>query len=169
MEQRQDCHGTIFGPYNRTSDSTWQSDNTSVFTVSAGTVSCLQPGSGTVTAQFQAIVYGQWCNPISIYPRPSGPVTVFRLRIGTAGTSIHYEDSDSGASIIVQDITGDGRAGIIVTSAIGASIGATFQAFSFDGESLTEIARIEGHHFEVINKGAGKAGCAHVSSNRPSC
>jgi hypothetical protein len=43
-----------------------------------------------------------------------------------------------------------------VTSAIGASIGADLQAFSFNGKSLNEIARIEGHHFEVINGGGGK-------------
>ncbi|HWO00614.1 MAG TPA: hypothetical protein VNS63_15250 [Blastocatellia bacterium] len=59
MEQRQDCRGAVFGPYNRTSDSSWSSSNASVFTVSGGTVSCLQPGSGTVTAQFQGTVYGQ--------------------------------------------------------------------------------------------------------------
>jgi IPT/TIG domain-containing protein len=76
MEQRQDCHGTVFGPYNQTSNSTWSSSDTSVFTVSSGLVSCLQPGSGTVTAQFQTTVYGQWCAPISIYPMPSGSVAV---------------------------------------------------------------------------------------------
>src|ERR1700730_16846179 len=100
MEQRQDCRGTVFGPYNRTSDSTWSSSDTSVFTVSSGLVSCLQPGSGTVTAQFQATVYGQFCAPISITQRPGGPVTVFRLRISASGSSIHFEDSDSGASIV---------------------------------------------------------------------
>jgi hypothetical protein len=29
-----------------------------------------------VTAVFQATVYGQWCAPIYIYPRPSAPVAV---------------------------------------------------------------------------------------------
>jgi hypothetical protein len=76
MEQRQDCRGTVFGPYNRTSDSTWSSSDTSVFTVSSGLVSCLQPGNGTVTAQFQATVYGQFCAPIYVTQRPSGPVAV---------------------------------------------------------------------------------------------
>src|SRR5436853_869076 len=28
-ERRQDCHGVLYGPYNRTGDSTWHSDNTS--------------------------------------------------------------------------------------------------------------------------------------------
>ena len=44
--------------------------------MSAGTVSYLQPGSGTVTAQFQGMVYGQYCAPISITQRPSGRVQV---------------------------------------------------------------------------------------------
>jgi hypothetical protein len=101
MEQRQDCRGTIFGPYNRTSDSTWSSSDTNVFSVSSsGVVSCLQPGSGTVTAQFQATVYGQFCAPISITQRPGGPVSVFRLRISVSGSSIHFDDSDAGASIV---------------------------------------------------------------------
>jgi hypothetical protein len=54
MEELRDCNNALFGPYNRTSNSTWSSSDTSVFTVSSGLVSCLQPGSGTVTAQFQA-------------------------------------------------------------------------------------------------------------------
>lgn len=106
MEQRQDCHGIIFGPYNRTSDSTWHSDNTSVFTVSAGTVSCLQPGSGNVTAQFQAIIYTLNCFEQHPNPTVGGPVTVFRLRIRTSGTSLHYEDSDSGASVVAGETFG---------------------------------------------------------------
>ena len=97
MEQRQDCRGTVFGPYDRSSNSTWSSSNTSVFTVSGGLVSCLQPGSGTVTAQFQATVYGQWCAPIFITQRPGGGVQVFDFFVtfnsfvlnpsGTGGTS----------------------------------------------------------------------------------
>src|SRR5205807_279043 len=100
MEELRDCNNALFGPYNRTSISTWSSSDTSVFTVSSGLVSCLQPGSGTVTAQFQTTVYGQWCAPITIYPRASSPVAVFRLRISVSGSSIHYEDNDSGASIV---------------------------------------------------------------------
>jgi hypothetical protein len=76
MEQRQDCRGTVFGPYNRTSDSAWSSSDMTVFTVSGGLVSCLQSGSGTVQAQFQGTVYGQFCNPIIITQRPGGSVAV---------------------------------------------------------------------------------------------
>ena len=74
-----------------------------------------------------------------------------------AGTYVYANIYDQAAApFYVGDITGDGRPEIIVTSAIGASIGATLQAFSFNGESLTEIARIEGHHFEVITKSTDK-------------
>jgi hypothetical protein len=70
---------------NRTSDSTWHSDNTSVFTVSVGTVSCLQPGSGNVTAQFQAIIYTLNCFQQHPTPTVGGPVQVQALwTLGTA-------------------------------------------------------------------------------------
>jgi hypothetical protein len=99
-ERRQDCHGVPFGPYDRTSDSTWHSDNTSVFTVSAGTVSCLQAGSGNVTAQFTATIYTLNCFQQHPTPTAGGSVKVFRLRIRPSDTSIHFDDSDSGASIV---------------------------------------------------------------------
>jgi hypothetical protein len=87
MEQRQDCRGTVFGPYNRTADSSWSSSNASVFMVNGGLVSCLQPGSGTLMAQFQGTVYGQHCNAILITQRPTGPVTVVSVTIQKAGGS----------------------------------------------------------------------------------
>ncbi len=81
-----------------------------------------------------------------------------RLSIQLLGMYVYTNIYDQAAApFVVRDITGDGRPEIIVTSAIGASIGATLQAFSFNGASLNEIARIEGHHFEIINRGAGKA------------
>jgi hypothetical protein len=61
------------------------------------------------------------------------------------------------APFAVRDITGNGHPDIIVTSAIGASIGATLQVFSFSGESLKEIARIETNDIDIIDRGAGKA------------
>jgi hypothetical protein len=95
MEELRDCNNALFGPYNRTSNSTWSSSDTSVFTVSSGLVSCLQPGSGTVTAQFQATVYGQWCNPISIYPRPSGSVQVYMPQLVGVISALVSGDSNS--------------------------------------------------------------------------
>jgi hypothetical protein len=97
MEQRQDCHGTIFGPYNRTSDSTWQSDNTSVFTVTAGTVSCLQPGSGNVTAQFQAIIYTLNCFEQHPTPTVGGGVQVFDFFV-TFSSFVLYPSGTGGSS-----------------------------------------------------------------------
>lgn len=81
-----------------------------------------------------------------------------RVSVQLLGTYVYNNIYDhAGAPFAVRDITGDGRPEIIVTSALGASIGATLQAFSFNGESLIEIARIEGHHFELINRGIGRA------------
>ena len=76
MERRQDCHGVLYGPYDRTSTSTWRSDNTTVFTVSVGTVSCLQPGSGNLTAQFSATIYTLNCFQQTTNPTVGGPVVV---------------------------------------------------------------------------------------------
>lgn len=76
-EQRRDCLGAYYGPYNRTSDSTWTSSNTSVATVSSqGLLSCLNPGSAGITAQFQAAVYGQNCIPIYINPTAGSSAVV---------------------------------------------------------------------------------------------
>ncbi len=78
-EMRRDCQGSLFGPYNRTSDSTWSSSDTSVMTVSAGLASCLNPGTAGVTAQFQAVIYGGPCGiccPTYIFPTSGANVTV---------------------------------------------------------------------------------------------
>jgi len=75
-EQRQDCFGVLYGPYNRTSDSTWNSDNTTVFTVTAGAVSCLSEGSGNVTAQFSATIYTLNCFQQTTNPTSGAGVTV---------------------------------------------------------------------------------------------
>lgn len=81
-----------------------------------------------------------------------------RFSIQLTGTYVYSNIYDqAGAPFSVSDITGDGRPEVIVTSAVGASIGATLQAFSFNGESLSQIAKIEGHHFEIVSSGAGKA------------
>ncbi len=50
----------------------------------------------------------------------------------------------------VRDVTGDGLPDIIVTSAVGASLGATLQVFSFNKSSLVEIAKAAGHHIHVV-------------------
>jgi hypothetical protein len=68
--------GVDYGPYNRTQDSTWSSSNTSVMTVSAGTVSCLGEGSAGIRAQFQATVYTLNCFPNTINPTTGGNVVV---------------------------------------------------------------------------------------------
>jgi hypothetical protein len=73
---RRDCYGVDFGPYDRTQDSTWGSSNTSVMTVSVGTVSCLSEGSAGITAQFQAVVYGLNCFQNFINPMSQGNVVV---------------------------------------------------------------------------------------------
>jgi len=61
----------------------------------------------------------------------------------------------------VRDITGDGRPDIIVTSAVGASLGSTLQVFSFNKSSLTEIAKANGDHIHVV-RGTDKSYIIHA-------
>lgn len=71
-----------------------------------------------------------------------------RFSIQLAGSYVYTNIYDqSPVRFYVGDITGDGRAEIIVTSAIGASIGATLQAFSFNGESLKRNCKNRGASF----------------------
>lgn len=56
----------------------------------------------------------------------------------------------------VRDVTGDHRPEIIVTSGIGASIGAAIQVFSFDGTSLHRVGYGEGHFLRVHDNGRGR-------------
>ncbi|MGH9961819.1 MAG: hypothetical protein ACREBC_32600, partial [Pyrinomonadaceae bacterium] len=58
----------------------------------------------------------------------------------------------------VQDVTGDNHPEIIVTSAIGASLGSELQVFSFKGASLHKIAEVFGNILHVEVRGAGKPG-----------
>ena len=105
-EMRKDCHGADFGPYNRTQDSTWESSNTSVMTVSAGRVSCLNAGSAGITARFQAVVYGLNCFNNFINPMTQGNVTVFRLKVTVPDSTIHFDDGSSAASIVAGESFG---------------------------------------------------------------
>jgi hypothetical protein len=75
-EMRTDCHGVAYGPYNRTSDSTWNSDNTNVATVSAGWVTCSNAGGANITAQFPAIIYALNCFVNTINPGAGSSVPV---------------------------------------------------------------------------------------------
>jgi hypothetical protein len=55
----------------------------------------------------------------------------------------------------IQDVTGDGRPAIVVTSGVGASLGGALQVYSFDGSLLHQIAFAEGHILHLKNKGPG--------------
>lgn len=69
----------------------------------------ISSGTAGVTAQFQAVIYGGPCGtccPTYIFPTTGANVTVFRLRIRVSGSSIHFEDSDSGASVVAGETFG---------------------------------------------------------------
>lgn len=71
-----------------------------------------------------------------------------------------------GASLSACDLIGDGHPEIVVVSGGGASVGGALQAFSFDGSTLRELARIGGHFFRVQAKRAGKPGLITARWNR---
>ncbi|MEK6407962.1 MAG: hypothetical protein AABN34_13455 [Acidobacteriota bacterium] len=121
----RECDGAQFGPYNVTTQASWSSDNTGVVTVGAVTLSgaqctCVGLGQANVNANFQGISWEFFfrenrCRSF-IVPFPiSCPVTVFRLRIRASGSSIHFEDSESAASIVAAETFG------IIAEAVDAS------------------------------------------------
>ncbi|MEK6407964.1 MAG: hypothetical protein AABN34_13465 [Acidobacteriota bacterium] len=61
-----------------------------------------------------------------------------------------------GPPLAARDVTGDGHPEIIVVSGAGASLGGALQVFSFEGSSLHELARIDGHFFQLRSGGNGK-------------
>jgi len=97
-EMRQDCNGVTYGPYNRTQDSSWSSSNTTVATVSAGSVSCLGTGSTGITAQFQSFIYGNTggtCSTTAVNPTTGSSVSVQLPQLTGAMSALVSGDSNS--------------------------------------------------------------------------
>jgi hypothetical protein len=66
-ETDRDSNGTLYGPYNETGSATWSSSDTSVATVSGGTVSFVGPGSCNIIANWNATEYvGPNCSPETV-------------------------------------------------------------------------------------------------------
>lgn len=73
------------------------------------------------------------------------------------GTYVYGNIYDSlDVPFAVRDVTGDSVPEILITSSQGASIGAQLQVFSFDGQSLQEIASIDGNDIRLIDRGFGR-------------
>jgi hypothetical protein len=119
--------------------------------VSVGTVSCLQPGSGNVTAQFQAIIYTLNCFQQHPTPTVGGPVAVtphitsISPAVGTPG---------SAASITVNG-SGFGPDSFMMASGNGISIVITLA-------TLTEIV-----HANQITVNGNTAGFPQGTIIRP--
>lgn len=125
FEERLDCYGY---PYAVQRTASWSSDNTSVATVtkvsSGGRVTSVGAGQTTIHANWQSLgTEPQQCGgPLRAIPNQPEPipcctsnshfgsasanVLVFRLRIRASGSSIHFEDSDVGASIVAGETFG---------------------------------------------------------------
>jgi hypothetical protein len=77
QETRQDCYGGTYGPYDRTSDSTWTSDNTNVATAgSSGSVTSVGGGTCNIFAALQCIVYIPSCVTNYVNAQSAGGVAV---------------------------------------------------------------------------------------------
>jgi hypothetical protein len=91
---------------NRSSDY-WQNmhcSNPSVADMSGSNMICYSPGTTGVTGYTS----GVWpvdseCTYVSVFGYSGAGLAVFRLRIRTSDTSIHFEDNDSGASIVARN------------------------------------------------------------------
>jgi hypothetical protein len=97
-ELRQDCNAIMYGPYNRTADSTWWSDNTNVATVSGGSAYCVNVGSANIVAQFLSTTYGgsgNPCQPNTFNSNPSGPISVQLPQLTGAMSPLVSGDSNS--------------------------------------------------------------------------
>lgn len=87
FEMRSDCNNVSYGPYNRTTDATWNSSNTAVATAAyGGSVSCVGVGSTSVYAQFSATIYSLNCFVNTINPSASCNMEV-RLPLLTGAMS----------------------------------------------------------------------------------
>ncbi len=79
-ETRRDCYGNLFGPYDMTSQSDWESSDTSVATVSGGHVTCVSGGTAGITATFDSITafasYPSMCYAIVVPGTAGGSMTV---------------------------------------------------------------------------------------------
>src|SRR6266705_1302028 len=70
------CNNISYGPYDRTTDATWNSGNTSIATASGGSVSCVGIGSTSMYAQFTGTVYGYNCAVNTVTTVPNGAIAV---------------------------------------------------------------------------------------------
>jgi hypothetical protein len=84
-ETRSNCT-TTFGPFNRTSDSSWTSNNGSVASASTGgNVSFVGAGNCSVNAQFTALVYLPGCATMNVYPNPGSGLSVLQVAVKEVG------------------------------------------------------------------------------------
>ncbi len=78
-EQRRDCGGLTYGPYDRTNNSSWTVANSSIVTISSnGVATCKAAGATAINGHFQGTVYseGQGCATIPVMAAPGTGATV---------------------------------------------------------------------------------------------
>ena len=108
QEWDKDSNGTMYGPYDKTgSPTTWTSSDTSVATVTGGSVSFVSTGSCTINASWTATVYtGSNCTPTSVPAAAGGPVAVVSVTLSLryGGTLVISSDDSARQEFI--DCTG---------------------------------------------------------------
>jgi hypothetical protein len=109
LEMRTDCNGVGYGPYNRTTDSSWNSSNTAIATAAyGGSISCVGVGSTSVYAQFSTAIYGLNCYVNTINPACSGPVTVpptVQISFSGSGVPLSSGTPPQGSPAFVNSVT----------------------------------------------------------------
>ncbi|HEX8069948.1 MAG TPA: hypothetical protein VF546_08355 [Pyrinomonadaceae bacterium] len=89
--------------------------------------------------------------------KPAGGGLTSAGQVQLTGTYIQNNVYDKQAvPFALRDVTGDGRPDIVVTSAVGASLGATLAIFSVEGAALRQVADISGDVLELEFGGAGQ-------------
>ena len=97
LETDQNCLGDHFGPNPASAIITWSSTNTSVATVDqTGNVTAVGPGTATISAQWQAVVYecGNFCTQVTAEPVATGTVSIVQADILMGTTKVTNETQD---------------------------------------------------------------------------
>jgi hypothetical protein len=97
--QRRDCDGAQFGPFEITFQALWSSSNSQVVTINGSDFTCVGVGVADVNVSYIGTDFlgselNEICEESEVSFFASCPVTVFRLRIRTAGSLINFDNSD---------------------------------------------------------------------------
>lgn len=168
----EDCNGFDYGPF--AAAGTLQSSNTSVATVSSGVVSCLAPGTTSISATIHERIYidlGTTCRGTLATATPSATLAVYDPTPNITGISPGSWNAGTSTSVRVTG-TGFGTSPTIsITDPAGSIIGVTVTAASnteIDAiVSISGTAPVENATVTVTSHGYNGQGFTSNQGNGP--